>query len=57
MTYAQSMAFYQTSPTEPHPIDVASSEFFLAALCGDDQQPAARSATEPLDLRRFLVDQ
>jgi D-alanyl-D-alanine carboxypeptidase len=33
MTYAQSMAFYQTSPTEPHPIDVAAAEFYLAALC------------------------
>jgi D-alanyl-D-alanine carboxypeptidase len=34
MTFAQNMAFYQTSPTEPHPIDVADAEFFIAALCG-----------------------
>jgi D-alanyl-D-alanine carboxypeptidase len=53
MTYAQSMAFYQTSPTEPHPIDVASAEFFLTALCADDQ-PAAKATTT--DLRRFMVD-
>jgi len=57
MTYAQNMAFYQTSPTEPHPIDVAAFEFFRTALCGDDQQPAAKSATGSTDLRRFLVDQ
>jgi D-alanyl-D-alanine carboxypeptidase len=44
MTYAHSMAFYQTSETEPHPIDLASGQFFLAALCGD-AQPATRSAT------------
>jgi D-alanyl-D-alanine carboxypeptidase len=42
MTYAQSMAFYQTSPTEPHPIDLAAGQFFLAALCGGEQ-PATRS--------------
>lgn len=54
MTYAQNMAFYQTSPTEPHPIDLARERFFLVALCGDDQ-PAAKSAS--LDLRRFMVDQ
>jgi D-alanyl-D-alanine carboxypeptidase len=42
MTYAQSMAYYQTS-TDPHPIDVAASEFFVEALCGP--QPASlRSA-------------
>jgi D-alanyl-D-alanine carboxypeptidase len=39
MTYAQNMAFYQTSPTEPHPIDVAAAAFFTTALCG---APAAQ---------------
>jgi D-alanyl-D-alanine carboxypeptidase len=34
MAFADNMAFYQTSPTEPHPIDVAKAEFFLTALCG-----------------------
>jgi D-alanyl-D-alanine carboxypeptidase len=34
MTYAQNMAFYQTSTTEPSPIDVAAAQFDLAALCG-----------------------
>jgi D-alanyl-D-alanine carboxypeptidase len=50
MTYAQSMTFYQTSPTEPHPIDVAAAEFYLTAICGDDDQPpaaATRSAFDP----------
>ncbi|MCA2214702.1 serine hydrolase domain-containing protein [Jidongwangia harbinensis] len=42
VTYAQSMAFYQESPTEPHPIDVAAGVFLVTALCGG--QPAARSA-------------
>jgi D-alanyl-D-alanine carboxypeptidase len=43
MTYAQSMAFYQTSTTEPHPIDIAVSDFIVEALCGP--QPATlRSA-------------
>jgi D-alanyl-D-alanine carboxypeptidase len=43
MTYAQSMAFYQTSTTEPHPIDIAVSGFIVEALCGP--QPATlRSA-------------
>ena len=55
MTYAQSMAFYQTSPTEQHPIDVAAGAFFDAALCGADQPATTRSATT--DLRSFLVDQ
>ena len=35
VTYAQNMAFYQTSPTEPHPIDVATGRFLVTALCGD----------------------
>jgi D-alanyl-D-alanine carboxypeptidase len=34
MTYAQNMAFYQTSTTEPSPIDVAAADFYLTALCG-----------------------
>ena len=34
VTYAQNMAFYQTSPTEPHPIDVALVNFLVTALCG-----------------------
>jgi D-alanyl-D-alanine carboxypeptidase len=51
LTYAQSMAFYQVSPTEPHPIDVAAADFWVTALCGE--QPAARAA---LDVRRFLID-
>jgi D-alanyl-D-alanine carboxypeptidase len=51
MTYAQSMAFYQTSPTEPHPIDLAAGRFYLAALCGTDG-PATRSAFDP---RRHMV--
>ena len=53
MTYAQSMAFYQTSPTEPHPIDVASSAFFVTALCGDEAGAARTLST--FDARRFLV--
>jgi D-alanyl-D-alanine carboxypeptidase len=58
MTYAQSMAFYQTSPTEPHPIDVAAAEFWLTALCGDDRQAsAARTAARAgVDPHRVLVD-
>ena len=51
VTYAHNMAFYQTSPTEPHPIDVATYDFFVTALCGE--QPAARAA---VDVRRFLID-
>ena len=51
MTYAQSMAFYQTSPTEPHPIDLAAGQFFVAALCGADG-PATRTAFDP---RRSMV--
>jgi D-alanyl-D-alanine carboxypeptidase len=35
MTYAQNMAFYQASPTEPDPIDLASTQFFITALCGE----------------------
>ena len=54
MTYAHSMAFYQTSPTEQHPIDVATNAFIMAALCGD-AAPAARSAAPATDLRKFLV--
>jgi D-alanyl-D-alanine carboxypeptidase len=34
MTYAQNMAFYQTSTTEPSPIDVAAADFYVTALCG-----------------------
>ena len=52
MTYAHSMAYYNQSPSEePHPIDIASTRFFLAAL-SDAEAPAVRSAP---DLRRFLV--
>jgi D-alanyl-D-alanine carboxypeptidase len=49
MTYAQSMAFYQTSTTEPHPIDIAAANFALAALDG------SRLLKSPFDLRRHLV--
>ena len=52
MTYAQSMAFYQTSPTEPHPIDLAAAEFYLAALCGEEAAVSTRSA---FDARRSMV--
>jgi D-alanyl-D-alanine carboxypeptidase len=34
VTYAQNMAFYQTSATEPHPIDIALINFLVVALCG-----------------------
>ncbi|MFF5294721.1 serine hydrolase domain-containing protein [Paractinoplanes globisporus] len=34
VTYAQNMAFYQTSETEPHPIDTALVNFLVTALCG-----------------------
>jgi D-alanyl-D-alanine carboxypeptidase len=54
MTYAHSMAFYQTSPTEPHPIDVAAAEFWLTALCDDGTTVAqTRAAVDP---GRVLVD-
>ncbi|WP_250036971.1 serine hydrolase domain-containing protein [Paractinoplanes maris] len=43
VTLALNMAFYRTSPTEPHPIDVAVNDFLTTAMCGD--QPAAKSAT------------
>jgi D-alanyl-D-alanine carboxypeptidase len=52
MTYAHSMAFYRTSLTEPHPIDIAVAAFFTAAF-GDAGSVTARSA--PTDLRRHLV--
>ncbi|MFI5892794.1 serine hydrolase domain-containing protein [Actinoplanes sp. NPDC051513] len=48
VTYAQSMAFYQTSNTEPHPIDIALINFLYVALCGDDSNAvAARARTMP----------
>jgi D-alanyl-D-alanine carboxypeptidase len=47
MTFAQNMAFYQTSPTEPHPIDVADAEFFIAALCGTGTSTLAAPAVPP----------
>lgn len=40
MTYAHNMSFYQTSPTEPHPIDIAVAAFVTTALCGT---PAAQT--------------
>ncbi|MGK5677829.1 serine hydrolase domain-containing protein [Actinoplanes sp. URMC 104] len=43
VTLALNMAFYQTSPTEPHPIDVAVAQFLTTALCGD--QPSLKAAT------------
>ncbi len=46
VTYAHSMAFYQTSTTEPHPIDLAIERFLVTALCGD--QVATRGSTAPL---------
>jgi D-alanyl-D-alanine carboxypeptidase len=45
MTYAQNMAFYQTSTTEPHPIDVAAAQFSIEALCG--AQPRTLAAFTP----------
>jgi D-alanyl-D-alanine carboxypeptidase len=45
------MAYYQTSPTEPHPIDVAAAGLWVTALCGE--QPATRAAAE---FRPFRVD-
>ena len=53
MTYAQSMAFYQTSPTEQHPIDAAAGRFFTAALCGD-AAVTARSSAPAFDARPYL---
>ncbi|GAA0500195.1 hydrolase [Paractinoplanes deccanensis] len=52
VTYAQSMSFYQTSPTEPHPIDVAVSDFLVTALC-DDQVATLRTTSyvEPFRTR------
>jgi len=47
------MAFYQTSPTEPQPIDLASYAFVEAALCDADIPVTARSAGGP---GRLLVD-
>ncbi|GIE92687.1 serine hydrolase domain-containing protein [Paractinoplanes rishiriensis] len=44
VTYAHSMAWYQTSPTEPHPIDVAYVDFLVTALCGTG---AAQTFTAP----------
>ncbi|MEU8813122.1 serine hydrolase domain-containing protein [Actinoplanes sp. NPDC048796] len=51
VTYAQSMAFYQTSPTEPHPIDVAASDFLVTALCGDQAVTLKSSYVEPFRTR------
>lgn len=45
VTYAHSMAFYQTSATEPHPIDIALYDFLGTALCGDDTAGAGVRAT------------
>jgi D-alanyl-D-alanine carboxypeptidase len=53
MTYAQSMAYYQTSPTEPHPIDVAAFEFYLTALCDDEAAATTRAGLDP---SRVMVD-
>ncbi|XVU23264.1 serine hydrolase domain-containing protein [Actinoplanes sp. CA-054009] len=50
VTYAQSMSFYQTSPTEPHPIDEAVIDFLVTALCGD-QAFSARSYVNPFKTR------
>ena len=50
--YAQNMALYQTSPTEPHPIDVAVVNFGVTALCGAGQT-SVRSAP---DLAGLMVD-
>jgi D-alanyl-D-alanine carboxypeptidase len=52
MTYAQSMAFYRTSPTEPHPIDIAAAAFF-GAVFGEAGTVTARPALP--GLRRHLV--
>jgi D-alanyl-D-alanine carboxypeptidase len=53
MTYAQSMAFYQTSPTEQHPIDEAAAEFWITALCGEHATAARTTA----GFRPLRVDQ
>ncbi|WP_433385623.1 serine hydrolase domain-containing protein [Actinoplanes sp. CA-142083] len=47
VTYAQSMAFYQTSETEPHPIDIALANFLVLALCGNDGTTSAQTLTTP----------
>jgi D-alanyl-D-alanine carboxypeptidase len=47
VTYAQNMAFYQTSATEPHPIDIALRNFLYLALCGSDSGAGARTLTTP----------
>jgi hypothetical protein len=39
--------FVATSPTEPHPIDVADAEFFIAALCGTGTSTLAGPAFRP----------
>ncbi|GAB1691816.1 serine hydrolase domain-containing protein [Krasilnikovia sp. M28-CT-15] len=56
MTYAHSMAFYQSSPTAQNPIDAAITRFVITALCGP--QPAtlateaAGAALRTVDLAR-----
>jgi D-alanyl-D-alanine carboxypeptidase len=55
MTFAQNMAFYQTSPTEPHPIDVADAEFFVAALCGTQTSTLAAPAFTPRLMDRTIL--
>ncbi|BFU44643.1 serine hydrolase domain-containing protein [Krasilnikovia sp. MM14-A1004] len=49
LTYAHSMAFYQKSPTEQNPIDVAIARFVTTALCGP--QPATLAAEAGVTLR------
>ncbi|MEV4343966.1 serine hydrolase domain-containing protein [Actinoplanes sp. NPDC049596] len=51
VSYAQSMSFYQTSPTEPHPIDVAVSDFLVTALCGDQVATLSKPYVNPFRTR------
>lgn len=52
VSYAHSMAFYQTSTTEPHPIDIALFQFIDTALCGPATTLAAVPMPPMVDIRR-----
>jgi D-alanyl-D-alanine carboxypeptidase len=48
------MAYYQTSETEPHPIDIAAARFLVTALCGDQAATLSTPALRRLvDRRQF----
>ncbi|XVV10469.1 serine hydrolase domain-containing protein [Actinoplanes sp. CA-131856] len=51
VTYAQSMSFYQTSPDEAHPIDVAVIDFLATALCGDQAATLKSTYINPFKTR------